>query len=212
MLLAASMLTLFAFGASAATVDADNTATSIPVQISAQATTFNVTLPTALPATVDPATGKTAGASNATIRNDSAGPIRVSQIAVINKTSAEMSGVATGWALKDYDDFDFANANVDSNYVGISVRPVGGRSALAAGAGTALMTTDESESLQTLLTYTKGGGSNTASAGEWILDAANAGDTDELTISYDTEISRVSADITNQQVGTLVITVAWNKG
>ena len=193
------------------TVSADNTATSIPVQIDARATTFDVTLPTALPTTVDPATGETAAANNANIVNGSAGSIRVSEIKVINKTSNALEAVETGWYLKDYDNYDFHNANVDSNGVGISVKPVGGR---AAGAGgTALKTDASSESLQTLLTYTKGGASNTDSADEWVLDAADTNsDSDELTVSYDTKATSVSQDIVNQQVASIIITVAWNKG
>ena len=193
------------------TVSADNTATSIPVQIDARATTFDVTLPTALPTTVDPATGETTAASNVSIVNGSVGSIRVSEIKVINKTSNALEAVETGWYLKDYDAYDFHNADVDSNGVGISVKPVGGRS--AGTGGTALKTDGSSESLQTLLTYTKGGAGNTASADEWVLDAADANsDSDELTVSYDTRATSVSQDIVNQQVASIIITVAWNKG
>lgn len=201
-----------AANASAASVDAANTATSVPVQLSAEATRFSVTLPTALPTSIDPGTGETTTAKTADITNNSAGSVRVTQMVIINKTSADLSGVATGWNLKGFSTFDFANADVDSNYVGVSVRPVGGRSKLAAGAGTALMTTSDNEGMQTLLTYTKGGTGNTASADEWVMDAKNDGDTDKLTLSYDTAATRVSADIVNQQVASLVITVGWNKG
>ena len=193
------------------TVSADNTATSIPVQIDARATVFDVTLPTALPTTVDPTTGETAAASNATIVNGSAGSIRVSEIKVVNKTSNALEAVETGWYLKDYDNYDFHNADVDSNGVGISVKSVGGRSAETGG--TALKTDASSESLQTLLTYTKGGANNTASADEWVLDAKTAeSNSDELTVSYDTRATSVSQDIVNQQVASIIITVAWNKG
>ena len=212
--LALSMVCAFSLAAnvSASSVDAANTATSVPVKITAEATRFDVTLPTAMPTTIDPDTGKTTTASNADITNNSAGSVRVTQMVIINKTTAEISGVATGWNLKSFSTYDFANADVDSNCVGVSVRPVGGRSRLAAGAGTALMTTSDNESMQTLLTYTKGGTGNTASADEWIMDAKNDGDTDKLTVSYDTEATRVSADITNKQVACLVITVGWNQG
>ena len=193
------------------TVSADNTATSIPVRIDARATVFEVALPTALPTTVDPTTGETVTASNVTIVNDSAGSIRVSEIRIVNKTSNAADAADTGWFLKDYDNYDFHNANVDSNGVGVSVMPAGGRS--AGTGGTALKTNGSSESQQMLLSYTMGGASNTATADEWVIDAnTEDGDSDELTISYDTKATSVSRDLENAQVASIIITVSWNKG
>ena len=188
--LAASM-SLPAFASDQAA--SENTETTIPVTISAAATTFDVTVPTSFPTTVDPDTGETVNATDATITNGSSGSIAVSQIKVTNYG---------GWHLAAFDD-DLRNADVDSNQIGVAVTPIGGRS--AGTGGTQLKTTDASTTEQTLLT------SAGATADEWIIDAANAGDTDELTISYDTNASPVSETITNAQVASIVVTVSWNK-
>ena len=84
--LALSLACMFslAANASASPIEASDTPTSIPVQLSAEATRFSVTLPTALPTTVDPATGETSSASNADITNNSPGSVRVTQIVIIN--------------------------------------------------------------------------------------------------------------------------------
>ena len=108
------------------------------------------------------------------------------------------------WRLAAFD-ADLRNASVDSNQIGVAVRPVGGRQALAANAGTQLKTTSASATEQVLLN------ASSASAGEWVIDAKNSGNTDELTISYDTNASPVSQDITNERVASIVITVSWNK-
>ena len=173
----------------------ENTETTVPVTISAQATTFDVTLPTDFPTTVDPDTGETTNGQDATITNGSSGSIVVTQVKVTNYGT---------WRLAAFD-ADLRNASVDSNQIGVSVRPVGGRQALAANAGTQLKTTSASATEQVLLN------ASSASAGEWVIDAKNSGSTDELTISYDTNASPVSQDITNERVASIVITVSWNK-
>ena len=62
----------------------ENTETTIPVTISAEATAFDVTVPTDFPTTVDPVTGETVNATDATIVNNSSGSIYVSEIRVTN--------------------------------------------------------------------------------------------------------------------------------
>ena len=189
----AASLSIPSFAATQAATE--NTETTVPVTISAEATTFSVTVPTDFPTSVDPDTGETTNASDATITNNSSGSIRVSQIKVTNYGA---------WKLADFN-ADLRNAGVDSNRIGVAVQPVGGRQALAANAGTQLATTNDSETEQVLLN------SSGATADEWVLDAANAGNTDQLTISYDTNATPVSASITNQRVASIVITVSWNK-
>ena len=178
-----------AFAASAQ----ENTETTIPVTISAEATTFDVTVPTDFPTTVDPVTGETVNATDATIVNNSSGSIYVSEIRVTNYGD---------WKLADFD-ADLRNADVDSNQIGVAVKPIGGRS--AGTGGTQLKTAAVSATAQTLLT------SESATSGEWVIDAKNSGSTDELTISYDTIASPVSASITNERVASIVVTVSWNK-
>lgn len=190
-----SMLLALALGASMsvsafATSAGQDTETTIPVRISAAATTFDVTVPTSFPTDVDPDTGDTTDATDAKITNNSSGSIVVSQIKV-TKYGA--------WSLADYDT-DLRNADVDSNQIGIAVRPVGGRN--AGEGGTQLKTTAANANEQTLLA---------AANDQWVIDAKNDGDTDELTISYDTKVSPVSAALTNEQVASIVVTISWNK-
>ena len=171
-----------------AALDSEST---VPVYISATATTFDVTVPTAFPTTVDPTTGDTTNADDTKITNNSAAPIYVSKIETKKYDDWKLGGFAEN--LRNYD--------VDSNIIGISVRPVGGRN--AGTGGTALVTTkDGGADAQTLL--------NTKSE-EWVLDAKSAGDADELLVDYDTNATPVSTTITNKQVASIVITIAWYK-
>ena len=87
----------FADDTQAATRD---TQSVIPVTISAEPTTFDVTVPTTL------------------ITNNSSASVVVTQIKVTNYG---------GWNLGGFDE-DLRNADVDANTIGVSVQPVGGRS------------------------------------------------------------------------------------
>ncbi len=167
--------------------------TTIPVTISAAASTFDVTVPTSFPSSVDPDTGNTTAPGNATIINNSSGAIVVSQIKV------QQYGV---WKLAAYDD-DLRNAAVDSNLIGVSVQPKGGRS--SGSGGTTLKTTSASATEQLLLT------SASKEAEEWIIDAKNDGNTDELTIVYSTKVSPVSSTVSNEQAASVIITLRWYK-
>lgn len=167
-----------------------DTETTIPVTISAAATTFDVTVPTAFPTDVNPDTGETTDATDAKITNNSSGSIVVSQIKVAKYGD---------WKLASYD-ADLRNEDVDSNQIGIAVKPVGGRN--AGTGGTQLKTTAANTAEQTLLS---------SANDEWIIDAKNDGATDELTISYDTKVSPVSTALTNEQVASIVVTISWNK-
>ena len=173
---------------------AENSATTIPVKISAEATTFSVTVPTAFPTTVDPVTGETTSPDTLKITNNSAAPIVVSQIKVTK---------AADWVLGAFD-ADLRNADVDANIIGVSVQPAGGRSSGAGGTAlkTVEATTDALKAEQVILA---------AKSDEWVIDAANATDTDELSIHYDTNATPVSAPVTEKTVANIVITVSWNK-
>ena len=170
-----------------ATLDTEST---IPVTISAEATTFDVTVPTTFPTSVDPETGETTN-PEVKITNNSAAPIYVSKIEVKKYDDWKLGGFAE----------DLRNYDVDANVIGVAVKPVGGRS--AGTGGTALLTTkDGGADAQTLLN---------AKNEEWVIDAKNSGTTDELTIDYDTNATPVSTTITNKQVASIVITIAWYK-
>lgn len=177
-----------AFAEQSAALDTEST---IPVTISAEATTFDVTVPTSFPTSVDPETGETTNPDGVKITNNSAASIYVSKIEVRKYDD---------WALGGFAE-DLRNYDVDDNIIGVSVTPVGGRN--AGTGGTALVTT-------------KNGGADTqvllnAKSGEWIIDASNSGNTDELTLDYDTNATPVSTTITDKQVASIVITIAWNK-
>ena len=167
----------------------------VPVKISAEATIFDVTLPTQFPTTVDPSTGGSTTAEDATITNNSAGAIKVSNIEV-NKAGA--------WHLADYDT-DMSKEKVDSNKIGLQVAPKGG--AKGAGVvGTALKTDASNADTQTLLTQ------NGDHADEWLIHGKNVTDgSNTLTVKYDAKVSPVSQSITNEQAATIVLTVAWDK-
>ena len=170
-----------------------NSAQTIPVQISAAATTFEVTVPTAFPTSVDPLTGETTEPDNLKITNNSSAPIVVSQIKVTNQGDWKLSGF----------DADLRNADVDANMIGVSVQPKGGRNAGAGG--TTLKTVSNGDAFEQILLQ--------ARDTEWVLDAKDGSDggSDELTISYDTNATPVSETITNKTVANIVITVSWNK-
>lgn len=165
---------------------------TIPVQISADATVFDVTVPTAFPVTMDPTTGAVTPAGNATITNKSYGSIKVSNIKV-NK--------AGDWKLAAYAT-DMSKEEVDANKIGVQVTPKGGAKG---GNGTALATTDADANTQTLLNDAAG------TAAEWIINGKDATDqSNELTVLYNANASAVSQAITNATVANIVVTVSWN--
>lgn len=171
----------------------ENQATKIPVTVSAEATIFNVTVPTGFPITIDPATDETTGATNAEITNNSAGAVKVSKIEVEH---------AGAWDLAAYDT-DVSKEKVDSHKIGIQVTPKGG--ANAAVGGTALNTTNDNATKQTLLD-TAG-----ATADEWVMNGKGVTDgSNKLTVNYNAKVSPVSQNITNEQAATIIITIAWN--
>ena len=64
-----------AFAEQSAGLDTEST---LPVTISAAATTFDVTVPTSFPTSVDPGTGETTNPDDVVITNNSSAPIYVS--------------------------------------------------------------------------------------------------------------------------------------
>lgn len=191
--LSTAMLMGLAVPAFAADVSQENSSTTIPVIISAKATTFDVTLPTQFPITVDPKTGEATSSDKAEITNNSAGAIKVSKIQVDK---------AGEWKLAAYDT-DMSKEKVDSNKIGVQVAPKGGRNATSGG--TYLKTTDANTDTQVLL---DGAGAN---ADQWIINGKGAGDeSNKLTVQYGAKASPVSKDVTNEQVASIILTVAWD--
>lgn len=184
--------TSFAAG-NAADLSGGKSENTIPVQISADATVFDVTVPTAFPVTMNPTTGAVTPAENTTITNNSYGSIKVSNIKV-NK--------AGDWKLAAYDT-DMSKEAVDANKIGVQITPQGG----AQGSkGTALATTDADANTQTLLDDAAG-----TAAAEWIINGKDATDqSNELTVLYNANASAVSQAITSATVANIVVTVSWN--
>lgn len=184
-------------GAAGALNGSGKSENTIPVTISAEATTFDVTVPTAFPTTLDPTTGNTTTANNAIITNNSYGAVVVSKIEV--KDNADQhSGTAT-WHLADFDK-DMSQVKVDENLIGLKVQPKSGRT--SAVAGTALKTVDGSPAAQTLLA---------SENAEWIIEGKDATDgSNTLTVLYETNASAVSAALVSETVANIVITIAWN--
>lgn len=170
---------------------------TIPVNISADVTTFDVDVPTAFPTTLDPATGTTTTANNATITNNSYGAIVVKKITA--KDNAENEGGTASWHLADFAK-DMSQVKVDENLIGLKVQPKSHRS--GASLGTALTTTDANAAEQVLL----------ASENiEWVIEGKDATDgSNELTVLYETNASAVSQKIVNKTVANIVIVVGWN--
>lgn len=184
----------FAAGGNAVALDQGKSENKIPVPLTAAATTFDVTVPTNFPGTLDPTTGKVTAADNAIITNNSYGSVKVSQIDVENADDWHLAAFAT----------DMSKVQVDSNKIGLQVTPVGGKQGNGT-TGTPLPTTDASATKQTLLA--EGG----ATAGEWIINGKDAADkSNQLTLKYDMNASAVSAAITNKTVANIIVTVAWN--
>ena len=207
--LAGVMALALAVPAFATSGPAEGGSTTIPVTINATATTFDVTLPTAFPTTIDPDTGESVPTSIPIINNSSA-PIKVSTIVVNNHIQSSGQDEAGSWKLAEYS-ADRRQDEVDAKKIGISLTPTG---------GTALTTVDGDEASQALQTLLD---DNTATAGDWEIAAATGISVDDsgdktvahparLDISYQTYASPLSATVTNEQVASIVITVAWNKG
>ena len=191
--LSTAMLMSLAVPAFAADVNQTNSSTTIPVTINAEATIFDVTLPANFPVTVDPSTGEASTADNAVITNKSAGAIKVSKIQVDK---------AGEWKLAAYDT-DMSKEKVDSNKIGVQVAPKGGRNATSGG--TYLKTTDANADTQVLLDGTG------ANADQWIINGKGATDgSNELTVQYGAKASPVSKTVTNEQVASIILTVAWD--
>lgn len=167
----------------------------IPVTISAEATVFDVDVPTSFPTVVDPETGETEE-GDPVITNNSYGSIVVSNITA--KDNATETEDAT-WHLAAFDK-DMSLVQVDSNLIGLSVAPKKGTE--GAVAGTALTTTDANAVEQVLLNER---------TEEWTMSGNTATDgSNKIHVVYDTNVSAVSATITNVTAANIVITIAWN--
>ena len=154
---------------------------STPVTLTAAASTFNVTVPTSIPLVVG-ADSKVASPSDVKIINNSAGPVKVTAIAMDD-------GV---WTMTDYNGGDrskLAAEKVGSNKLGLS---------LTAGGNT--VASSKSGSQSPAIDSTK-----------WRITGKNTGN-NELPITVGAIASAVSTKIENAvTAANVVFTVAWDK-
>lgn len=152
-----------------------------PVTLTAAASTFNVTVPTSIPLVVG-ADSKVTSPSDVKIINNSAGPVKVTAIAMNDGT----------WTMTDYNGGDrskIAAEKVGSNKLGLS---------LTAGGNTAASSTNGSQS--PAIDSTK-----------WRITGKNTGN-NELPIAVGAIASAVSTKIENAvTAANVVFTVAWDK-
>ena len=152
-----------------------------PVTLTAAASTFNVTVPTSIPLVVG-ADSKVTSPSDVKIINNSAGPVKVTAIAMNDGA----------WTMIDYNGGDrskLAAEKVGSNKLGLS---------LTAGRNTVASSKDGSQS--PAIDSTK-----------WRITGKNTGN-NELPITVDAIASAVSTKIENAvTAANVVFTVAWDK-
>lgn len=152
-----------------------------PVTLTAAASTFNVTVPTSIPLVVG-ADSKVTSPSDVKIINNSAGPVKVTAIAMNDGM----------WTMTDYNGGDrskLAAEKVGSNKLGLS---------LTAGGNTVASSKNGSQSPD--IDSTK-----------WRITGKNTGNND-LPITVGAIASAVSTKIENAvTAANVVFTVAWNK-
>ena len=108
----ASALGMSAFAADT-TVSASDSAGTTPVTLTAEASTFNVTVPTAIPLAVK-ADGTVTVPDNIAIQNNSSGPVKVTSVAMNN----------SAWKMTSYNGGDRSNLaaeKVGSKKLGLSL-------------------------------------------------------------------------------------------
>ena len=154
---------------------------STPVTLPAAASTFNIIVPTSIPLVVG-ADSKVTSPSNVKIINNSAGPVKVTAIAMNDGT----------WTMTDYNGGDrskIAAEKVGSNKLGLS---------LTAGGNTVASSKNGSQS--PAIDSTK-----------WRITGKNTGN-NELPITVGAIASAVSTKIENAvTAANVVFTVAWDK-
>lgn len=154
---------------------------STPVTLTAAASTFTVTVPTSIPLVVG-ANSKVTSPSDVKIINNSAGPVKVTAIAMNDGA----------WTMTDYNDGDrskLAAEKVGSNKLGLS---------LTAGGNTVASSKNGSQS-------------PAVDSTKWRITGKNTGN-NELPIAVGAIASAVSTKIENAvTAANVVFTVAWDK-
>ena len=135
--LALVMSLALAAPAAAADVGTSGNAGTVPVTISAEATTFSVTVPTSIPLNVD-ANAAVTCANNLKIINNSAGPVEVTGISVQNSV----------WSIVSFNGGNrssLASEKVNSNKLGLALTPDGGTQIATSTTGNQNLTLPEDQ-------------------------------------------------------------------
>lgn len=168
--------------ASAADISTAGGTGNTPVELTAAATTFSVIVPTSIAINVNADGTVTCPSADAVkIVNNSAGPVKVTQIDMNNGT----------WSLVSYNGGDrttMAAAGVDSKKLGFQM----------------------TANTDVVATATDGNQTLTHTVDKWIIGGKDSG-ANELTIATAAIATAVSTAITEaESAATIVFTLAWN--
>ena len=111
MVLAVVMMTAIAVPVFAASITTDGGSQTVPVELTVTTATFSVTVPTALPVTVD-GDGVVTTADNAYIENNSHGAVKV--------TGMTIAGVGD-WVICDYDTTDMTKEKAGAKKIAMMI-------------------------------------------------------------------------------------------
>ena len=173
--LALVMSLALAAPAAAADVGTSGSTGAVPVTISAEATTFSVTVPTSIPLNVD-ANAAVTCANNLKIINNSAGPVEVTGISVQN----------SAWSIVSFNGGNrssLASEKVNSNKLGLALKPSGGTQIAT--------TTNDTQDL-------------TLPEDQWVIPAGG-----NLPFECAGIATAVSASASNVEAAKVVFTLAW---
>ena len=151
----------------AASITTDGGSSTVPVELTVTTATFSVTVPTALPVTVD-GSGVVTTATDAKIVNNSHGAVKV--------TNMTIEGVGD-WVICNYDSTDMTKEKAGAKKI-------------------AMMINGDKTTADDTITFTP--------ANFPKMDGANAGDTDELGITYSAKLPAQITEITKETIANVV--------
>ena len=170
------------------------------VTLTAEATTFNVTVPTTIPINVD-ANGivTTPEINVVAITNNSFGQVKVSSVTAVGATPAGGSA----WTITDYNNGDksiISDLPVDSNKVAIAFTPYKAADTVtpATVAGTQIATADDT------------GVMTISTPNDWVIDGT-AGAKPVLQLKTDAITTAVSSTQATAHIANIVFVIGWNK-
>lgn len=183
----AAAMALSCGSALAADITTAGSTGSVPVELTAEAATFKVTVPTTLPISVD-GDGVASYASDCKIVNGSYGQVNVKDIAV---------EAQNGWALKAFDEAaedgksGMTTEKVGTQKIAMAITPAGGAEEKLAGDPVALAFVE----------------------GDWaVMDGVNTTDSDELGFTYKAHVPAQAVKLDGVNVANVVFTIGWYTG